>query len=58
MKKLLLHRSSLLALLLLAAATLLLNGCATHDPENASARPWNSPKGWESGIPSNMFEGR
>jgi hypothetical protein len=57
-KKLSSHRLHLLALLILAAATLLLNGCATADPDNASTRPWNSPKGWETGLPSNMFEGR
>lgn len=25
-------------------------GCASTDPENASARPWNSPNGWENGL--------
>jgi hypothetical protein len=32
-------------------------GCRSTD-EDASSRPWNSPKGWESGIPSSMTEGR
>ena len=36
-----------------------LNGCSTTDDgENASVRPWNAPKGWENGLPSNMTEGR
>ena len=49
----------LLALLLLAAAALSLTGCATtDDTENASARPWNSPRGWEYGLPSGLTEGR
>jgi hypothetical protein len=26
-------------------------GCATDEPDNASVRPWNSPQGWESGMP-------
>src|SRR5579862_2498260 len=51
-------RGVLLLLLLLAA--LGLTACATtgDDSENASVRPWNSPKGWENGLPSNMTEGR
>jgi hypothetical protein len=45
-----------LGLLLLAGV--LLSGCATAEPDNLSARPWNSPKGWENGLPSGMMEGR
>jgi hypothetical protein len=46
-------------LLLLAAFALVVSGCATTDEgDNASERPWNSPKGWENGLPSNMMEGR
>jgi len=45
-------------LLLLATVSLALSGCATEDPENASARPWNQPRGWESGYPTQMFQGR
>ncbi len=50
---------TLLFLLLLAVATGL-TACATtdEDTDNASVRPWNSPKGWENGLPSNMNEGR
>ena len=32
-------------------------GCAT-DSDNLSERPWNSPKTWETGLPSNINEGR
>jgi hypothetical protein len=35
-----------------------MTGCATDDPENVSSRPWNTPKSWENGLPSNMSEGR
>ena len=58
MKHLLLNsRAALLLLLVLAA--LGLSACATtEDSENASVRPWNAPKGWENGLPSNMTEGR
>jgi len=35
-----------------------LTGCSTPDPENNSARPWNQPRSWENGLPSNMMEGR
>ncbi len=42
-----------------AAGLLFAAGCqTTDDPENASVRPWNAPKGWESGMPSGMTEGR
>jgi hypothetical protein len=37
---------------------LVLSGCASTEPDNVSARPWNSPKGWESGLPTILNEGR
>jgi len=46
------------ALWLLLAALLGLAGCATPESENLSERPWNTPKGWETGLPSTMNEGR
>jgi hypothetical protein len=45
-------------LLLLALGTLGLSGCASTEPDNLSERPWNTPKGWENGLPSGMTEGR
>jgi len=59
MKALLLNPRSLLLALLVGMA-LGLSACATTDPDtdNASVRPWNTPKGWENGLPSNMNEGR
>ncbi|MCX7866799.1 hypothetical protein [Limisphaera sp. VF-2] len=33
-------------------------GCASADPANRSARPWNTPKQWETGLPSAILEGR
>ncbi|HWH72451.1 MAG TPA: hypothetical protein VNT26_24025 [Candidatus Sulfotelmatobacter sp.] len=48
-----------MVLLLGVLAACGLSGCATTDEtENASVRPWNAPKGWETGIPSTMTEGR
>jgi len=47
-----------IALLLLLATVVALSGCTTVEPDNLSARPWNSPEGWEGGLPSSMFEGR
>jgi hypothetical protein len=44
--------------LLLAGVMIFIAGCATEDPENASVRPWNTPKSWEGGLPSGMNEGR
>jgi len=43
---------------LFALAALSVAGCATTDSENLSERPWNTPKTWETGLPSNMNEGR
>jgi len=46
-------------LLALSGLALAFGGCATNpDSDNNSARPWNTPKGWENGLPSNMQEGR
>jgi hypothetical protein len=51
MKALLSHPRSALFLLLFLAA-LGLSGCASTENEydNASVRPWNSPKSWENGL--------
>ena len=48
---------SLLAALALGC-TLLGTGCNTAEPDNMSTRPWNSPKGWEGGIPGMMYDRR
>ena len=47
--------SSLLLCLLFALVLLGASGCASTEPDNASVRPWNSPIGWENGIPSGMY---
>jgi hypothetical protein len=50
---------SLFVLLLLAAVAVSAIGCSSTEPSNASARPWNSPRGWETGgLPGNLNEGR
>ena len=46
------------ALLLLLLGILAITGCASTESDNLSARPWNSPKSWENGLPSAMTEGR
>jgi hypothetical protein len=40
-----------LLLLLLGSVLVGVSGCETNEPENASVRPWNTPQGWEGGIP-------
>jgi hypothetical protein len=42
--------------LLLALVSVIagLSGCATNDPGNASVRPWDTPQGWEGGLPIDM----
>ena len=42
-------------LLLLVLATIAVGGCASTESENASERPWNTPQGWENGLPSSMY---
>ena len=44
--------------LLLLLAAVALSGCASTESDNLSERPWNSPKSWETGLPSGMMEGR
>ena len=58
MKRCVLHPAWPLILLLSALAMGAI-GCASVESENASARPWNSPRGWETGgLPSTLNEGR
>jgi len=38
-------------LLVLGAVLFGVSGCATNEPDNASVRPWNTPQGWEGGMP-------
>lgn len=50
-----------IALILLGGLVLLTwTGCGTveGDARNASSRPWNTPKSWETGLPSTINEGR
>jgi len=57
--KRLLFNPRLALLLLLALTAFVLTACSTtEETDNASVRPWNTPKGWETGLPSNMTEGR
>jgi hypothetical protein len=42
-------------LLVLVLAGFALGGCATAESDNMSERPWNSPQGWETGMPSGMY---
>jgi len=47
------------SVLLLAVVALFLGGCATtDDSDNLSERPWNAPKTWETGLPTQMLEER
>lgn len=36
----------------------IVTGCKTTEPDNLSSRPWNTPRGWEHGLPSSINEGR
>jgi len=40
-----------LLLLLFGGMLVGVSGCATNEPENDSVRPWNTPQGWEGGLP-------
>jgi hypothetical protein len=49
------HRLCLSLLLLVVGLGCV--GCDTMDADNTSARPWNSPDGWQNGsIPSGMMQ--
>lgn len=53
--------SGKLRVILIAGVALIalsLGGCATTDQDAYSNRPWNSPTGWEHGLPPQMLEGR
>jgi hypothetical protein len=43
--------AKLLLLLALGVVLVSVSGCQTDDPENISVRPWNSPTGYENGLP-------
>lgn len=45
-----------LLLVVLGALGLVFSGCKTED--ELTSRPWNSPRGWESGLPTGLTEGR
>jgi hypothetical protein len=46
------HRAARWILVFALGAVLAgVSGCETNEPQNASVRPWNSPQGWENGLP-------
>jgi hypothetical protein len=44
-----------LGIVLAGSTILFLTGCQTDE---LSGRPWNTPKTWETGLPSALTEGR
>jgi hypothetical protein len=44
--------------LVLGGLALLAAGCATTESDNHAERPWSAPRGWETGLPSSLNEGR
>ena len=50
--------SKVIYMLVLIAGLVTLSGCITDEPENVSSRPWNSPRGFEGGVPSSINEGK
>ncbi len=50
------HLSKILMLAGLVSVGSMITGCRTED--ELIGRPWNTPKSWESGLPSSMTEGR
>jgi len=49
-----LRAAHLFLLIALAALAVMLSGCATDEPDNASVRPWNTPAGWQGGALGGM----
>jgi hypothetical protein len=57
MKRLIAFLTSPLVLAgVLAGCALWLAGCASAEKENRAEIPWNSPKGWEGGIPPSLYD--
>ncbi len=50
-----LHLRWFLFLALLAMLATVGSGCKSTEPDNISSRPWNSPRGYDSGVPG-MFQ--
>ncbi len=48
MKRLIQHSLMIAVLLALAWAS---SGCKSADSENVSSRPWNTPRGFDTGLP-------
>lgn len=48
----------LFCLLTLLGLALVSTGCRSNEDPGVSHRPWNQPRGWENGLPQEMFEGR
>ena len=46
--------AQLLLFLALVSAAILLNGCSSLEPDNASVRPWNAPQAWEGNALGGM----
>jgi hypothetical protein len=44
-------RSFLPLFLLLSGLMAGLTGCKTAESENVSSRPWNTPRGYDTGLP-------
>jgi hypothetical protein len=53
-------RAAYLFLLLALASSLALvvSGCASNEPENASVRPWDAPQDWENGMGAMDYQHR
>ena len=49
---------SFFAIIFASLALGLTSGCIGPDPENKSARPWNTPRSWEHGTPGSISERR
>ncbi|MGA2247665.1 MAG: hypothetical protein ABSH48_21980 [Verrucomicrobiota bacterium] len=51
-----LRATPLLLVLLLAALAVVITGCSSTEPDNASVRPWNSPEGWQGGALDGLMD--
>jgi hypothetical protein len=52
--KFLFSHSRWIVCLFIASAAFVFAGCASPEGENLSERPWNTPQGWENGLPAGM----
>jgi len=51
-----LRAAQLFLVLVLGVLAMVISGCASTEPDNASVRPWASPEGWQGGALGGLMD--